>query len=260
MILDKIVDVKRTQLYEQKTKQSLEKIRSEAQANVVVRRSFKNALTQDGEIAIIGEVKKASPSKGLIRPEFNPETIARAYAGAHVQALSVLTETEFFLGDPEYLKKARAASGLPVLRKDFIIDPWQIYETYLLGADAMLLITAILDNEALSGFIRLAQSFDIDALVEVHNETELERALKAGAEIVGINNRDLNDFSVTIETTESLIPLIPEEKVIVSESGIHTAEDLKRIRTAGADAVLIGEAFMKEPDIAGAVNRIRGTA
>lgn len=259
MILDDIVKKKKAYLQSKKNLLTLDEIKKKAQETTIKRRSFSKAISQEKDIAIIGEIKKASPSKGLIRESFDPAAIANEYSKSNVQALSVLTERDFFLGDESYIAQARARCNLPVLRKDFIIDKWQIYESYLLKADAILLIAAILDDSQLSEFYKIAQSLELDALVEVHDEKELERALKTDPQIIGINNRNLNDFTVSIETTKRLKKLISSDKIIVSESGIRSAQDVTEMRAVGVDALLIGETLMRAKSIKDAVVKLRGT-
>lgn len=204
---------------------------------------FERALKEEG-ISFICEVKKASPSKGVIAENFPWLQIAKEYEEAGAAAISVLTEPEFFKGENEYLQGIAREVKIPVLRKDFIIDEFQIYEAKFLGASAVLLICAILENEKLKRYIELAHSIGLSALVEVHNEEEVENAINAGAKIIGINNRDLKTFNVDLKTTESLCRLIPSNIIKISESGIKTAEDMRFLRGCGVDAVLIGESFM----------------
>jgi len=204
---------------------------------------FERALKGKG-VSFICEVKKASPSKGIIAEHFPYLQIAKEYEAAGAAAISVLTEPEFFKGKSEYLQSIAKEVKIPVLRKDFIIDEFQIYEAKFLGASAVLLICAILDNEKLKNYIELAHSIGLSALVEAHNETEVENALNAGAKIIGINNRDLKTFNVDLKTTERLCKLIPGDIIKVSESGIKTPEDMRFLNTCGVDAVLIGESFM----------------
>ncbi|MBF0486406.1 MAG: indole-3-glycerol phosphate synthase TrpC [Candidatus Omnitrophica bacterium] len=211
---------------------------------------FKNKISQPGKLNLIAEIKKASPSKGIIRDDFNVEDLARVYEKNGAQAISVLTEEQYFLGKPAYLKLVSEKFNTPTLMKDFIIDELQIYEGCYCGASAVLLIVAALSDEDLSHFLKATHKLDMDALVEIHDEAELKRALKAGAEIIGINNRNLHTFAVDISTSERIIPLVPQDKVIVSESGIQNHEDVRRLQAAGAHAVLIGETFLKERDIA----------
>ena len=208
---------------------------------------FEQALKKKG-ISFICEVKKASPSKGVIVEDFPYLQIAREYEAAGASAISVLTEPEFFKGKNEYLQSIAKEVKIPVLRKDFIIDEFQIYEAKFLGASAVLLICAILENEKLRDYIELARSIGLSTLVETHNETEVENALNAGAKIIGINNRNLKNFDVGLQTTKRLCGLIPNGIIKVSESGIKTPEDMQFLRECGVDAVLIGEAFMLAPD------------
>ena len=208
---------------------------------------FERALKQSG-ISFICEVKKASPSKGVIAENFPWLQIAKEYEDAGASAISVLTEPEFFKGKDEYLQNIAKEVRIPVLRKDFTIDEFQIYEAKFLGASAVLLICAILENEKLKSYIELAHSIGLSALVEVHNETETENALNAGARIIGINNRNLKTFNVDLKTTERLCKLIPSGIIKISESGIKTAQDMQFLKTCGIDAVLIGESFMLAED------------
>lgn len=219
---------------------------------------FKKAISRTGQVNLIAEVKKASPSKGLIRDDFDPMMIARAYQDAGADAVSVLTEEEFFQGKPAYLKKISEASRLPTLMKDFIVDELQLFEASFAGASAVLLIAAILDNAQLKDFTAVARGLDLDCLVEVHDEAELDRVLSSGAEIVGINNRNLRTFDVSLEVSETLIPRIPKDKVIVAESGIASFLEVKRLGEIGAHAVLIGETFMREKDIVRKVKEVMG--
>lgn len=206
--------------------------------------SFKEALKRDG-MSIIAEVKKASPSKGVISHDFEPLQMARLYQEGMADAISVLTERRFFQGSDEYLSMIKKAVSVPVLRKDFIIDIWQIYHSRLLGADAILLIAAILDKPVLQRFYVIASMLGMDCLVEVHDERELEAALDIGAEIIGINNRNLKDFSIDLRTTEKLIKYIPHDKIVVAESGIKDAMDAAYMASLGVDALLVGEVLMR---------------
>jgi indole-3-glycerol phosphate synthase len=208
-------------------------------------RGFCRALTEFPGVAVIAEAKKASPSKGVIRPDFDPVAIAKAYQAGGAQAMSVLTDVDFFQGSITYIPLVRAAVALPVLRKDFIIDPLQIKEAALYGADAILLIAAILDASRLQAYREEAEAVGMDVLVEVHDEPELESALAAGSRLIGINNRNLNDFSVDLNTTFRLQKLIPSGIPVVSESGIATRADMQRLREAGITAALIGESLMR---------------
>ncbi len=246
MILDDICAKKRLTLAERRyifdVTNLYEKIKTDKTA------SFKDALKKDG-LSIIGEVKKASPSRGVIKEDFDPIETALAY-GKSVDAVSVLTEEHFFQGSPNYLKAIHQKIDLPLLRKDFIISPMQIFEARELGASAVLLIAAILDDpRVLREYIDFAHGVGLDCLVESHNEKELEIVLEAGADIIGINNRNLYDFSEDLNTTVRLAEIVPEGKVLVSESSIHTPEDIKVVAKAGIDAVLVGESFMRSGDI-----------
>lgn len=209
-----------------------------------------------GQAAVIAEVKKASPSKGVIRPDFQPAQIARSYEAGGAACLSVLTDIDFFQGADTYLQQARAACGLPVLRKDFTVDPYQVVEARALGADCVLLIVAALDDRQLVELADQAMSLDMDVLVEVHDIDELERALQVPAPLLGINNRSLRSFEVSLDTTLTLQGAVPRDRRLVTESGIHTAADVTRMRQAGVEAFLVGEAFMREPDPGQALRRL----
>jgi indole-3-glycerol phosphate synthase len=208
-------------------------------------RGFIKALIAAPGVAIIAEAKKASPSKGVIQPDFDPVRIAKNYREGGAHCLSVLTDVDFFQGALEYIPLVRATVDLPVLRKDFIIDPLQIEEAHIVGADAILLIAAILDVVQLRDYRLLAESLGMDVLVEVHDERELESALEAESRLIGINNRNLNDFSVSLDTTFRLLQQIPTSIPVVSESGIATVDDMKRLKAAGVKAALIGESLMR---------------
>jgi indole-3-glycerol phosphate synthase len=210
---------------------------------------FQKAIVSSSRMNLIAEIKKASPSLGLIREDFDVLRLAKIYETAGAQALSILTEDKFFLGDPRYIKRVSAHCRLPVLTKDFIIDEGQIYEAVYNGASAVLLITAILSDQQIKGLMEAAHRFDIDCLVEVHHETELDRALSCGAQMIGINHRDLRTLEVDLRVSERLIPRIPKGKIIVAESGLKTHDDVRRLQGLGAHAVLIGETFMREREI-----------
>jgi len=213
---------------------------------------FASALRGEG-IRLIAEVKKASPSRGVIRPDFDPTELAKIYASNGASAISVLTEARYFQGSLEHLRDIRNIlrnKGLPLLRKDFICDPYQIYESRAYGADSLLLIIAILKLEELQELLGISHELNMSCLVEVHNEAEVEIALKSGARIIGINNRDLATFTVDLTTTERLRPLIPPDRIVVSESGIKDRSDIERLRQLGIDAFLVGESLMSAPDIA----------
>ena len=240
MILDTIVARKKEEVaaLQQRGLPKMEKA-------VAPPRGFIRALTTAPGVAIIAEAKKASPSKGVIQPDFDPVRIARKYREGGAHCLSVLTDVDFFQGSLAYIPLVREAVELPVLRKDFIIDPLQIEEAHAVGADAILLIAAILDIGQLRNFRLLAESLCMDVLVEVHDERELEAALTAGSRLIGINNRNLNDFSVSLETTFRLLQQIPPGIPVVSESGIATMDDMRRLKAAGVTAALIGESLMR---------------
>ena len=203
---------------------------------------------QAEQAAVIAEIKKASPSRGLLREDFNPGQIAMSYEKGGAACLSVLTDIDFFKGADAYLQQARAACRLPVLRKDFIIDPYQVYEARVLGADAVLLIVAALNDAMLLELLNLTTNLGMDALVEVHDAEELERALAVPAPLLGINNRDLRSFETSLDVTLDLLEQIPDDRIVVTESGIHTVDDVALMRSRGVNAFLVGEAFMKAPE------------
>ncbi|HEX6613468.1 MAG TPA: indole-3-glycerol phosphate synthase TrpC [Rhodanobacteraceae bacterium] len=216
------------------------------------------AKIEAGHAAVIAEIKKASPSAGVIRTEFDPAAIARSYEAGGAACLSVLTDVDFFQGSDSYLQRARAACALPVLRKDFTIDAYQVYEARAIGADAILLIVAALGDAALLELSLLAAELDLDVLVEVHDGAELERALDIPAPLIGINNRNLRTFETRIETTLELRERVPDERVLVTESGIRAREDVARLRAAGVHAFLVGEAFMRAAEPGKEVARLFG--
>ncbi|HSO81854.1 indole-3-glycerol phosphate synthase TrpC [Thiocapsa sp.] len=214
-------------------------------------RGFADALrakVEAGVPAVISEIKKASPSKGVLRPDFRPAEIAQSYARNGAACLSVLTDRDFFQGSDEDLQAARAACALPVIRKDFIVDPYQVYEARALGADCILLIAACLDDARLAELNALAGQIGLDVLVEVHDADELERALAVPGRLIGINNRNLRTFEVTLDTTLGLLDRVPSDRLLVTESGILTPEDVARMRASGVNAFLVGEAFMRAED------------
>lgn len=259
MILDKIVEQKKIQLKKEMSKMSIEGWKQRIKRpGMHSTQSFFNALKKNDDISIIAEVKKASPSKGIIKEDFDPMMIAKEYSEAKVQAMSVLTEKNFFLGDDDYLVRIRQTYPTPILRKDFIIDLWQVYQSRCLGADAILLITSLLSDEELKKFQVVSGILGMQCLVEVHNKEELDRALESGAQIIGINNRDLNTFNVDIKTTEKLMNYIPNDRVVVSESGIKDYNDIKYLKELGVDAVLIGETFMRATSIKEKIDELRG--
>jgi indole-3-glycerol phosphate synthase len=220
-------------------------------------RDFAGALSRTGGINIISELKKASPSRGVIRQEYAPAALAASLEEAGAAALSVLTEEDFFSGSLADLKEASRVTKIPILRKDFIVDPWQVWETRAAGADSFLLIAAILDDSSLRELLDLGRSLKMEALVEVHSREELKRALAAGARIVGVNNRDLRDFQVHVETSLELAEAIPDDRIAVSESGLRSHNDLVRLQLAGFDAFLIGEQVMQSADPGTALRELR---
>jgi len=222
-------------------------------------RDFAGALVR-GKVNVIAEIKKASPSGGVLRSEFEPALLARGFEQAGAAALSVLTEEENFQGALAHLRDARAAVGLPVLRKDFIVEPWQVWEARAANADSFLLIAAALDDVALAELLALGRELGMEALVEVHTAEELERVLAAGARIVGVNNRNLHTLEVRVETSLDLIGMIPEDRIAVSESGLRSAEDLRKLQAAGFDAFLIGDSLMREAEPGAALTRLIAAA
>lgn len=258
MILDKLAESSRRRVEERKRTRSLEALRREAEArNAQTGFPFETALGRQG-LSFICEVKKASPSKGVIAEEFPYLQIASEYEAAGADAVSCLTEPEYFLGSDRYLEEIAGKISLPVLRKDFTVDPYMIYEAKILGASAVLLICAILDREEVREGIRIADSLGLSALVEAHDEAEVEKALDAGARIVGVNNRDLRTFQVDLDNSRRLRAMVPPDILFVSESGIRTPEDIRRLRENGTDAVLIGETFMRSPDKKKMICELRG--
>ncbi|WP_431274987.1 indole-3-glycerol phosphate synthase TrpC [Variovorax ureilyticus] len=250
-ILEKIVAVKREEVAAAKKRTSLEAIRFDAESRVLTR-DFVGALRSKidaGAAAVIAEIKKASPSKGVLRPDFVPADIAQSYAAGDgkvsAACLSVLTDRQFFQGGIDYLKQARASCDLPVLRKDFIVDAYQVYEARSIGADAILLIAACLDDAQMRDYEAIAAGLGMAVLVEVHDRAELERALKLRTPLIGVNNRNLRTFEVSIQTTIDLLAEVPEGRLLVTESGISSREDVAKLRAAGVHAFLVGEAFMR---------------
>ncbi len=253
-ILNKIVAVKREEIAAAVKKKSLIEMRADAESRLLTR-DFVGALRakiEAGQAAVIAEIKKASPSKGVLREDFIPADIAQSYAQGNgilsAACLSVLTDRQFFQGQPDYLKQARASCSLPVLRKDFMVDPYQIYESRAMGADAILLIAACLEDAQMAELESIALALGMAVLVEVHDGAELERALRLKTPLVGINNRNLRTFEVTLDTTLSLLPQVPADRLLITESGILGHADVERMRTAGVHAFLVGEAFMRAPD------------
>ncbi|MEO7063871.1 MAG: indole-3-glycerol phosphate synthase TrpC [Dokdonella sp.] len=257
-ILNRILARKVAEIAERSARESLANLVARS-AGMAPTRGFAAALeakitaVQPG---VIAEVKKASPSQGVIRSDFDPAAIARSYAAAGAACLSVLTDRDFFQGDETYLQLARDACALPVLRKDFTIDPYQVYEARVIGADAILLIVAALNDSDLLELALLAAELDLDVLVEVHDEAELERALDIPAPLIGINNRNLRTFDTSLDTTLRLRDRVGDDRLLVTESGIHTPDDVARMRAAGIGAFLVGEAFMRAADPGAELTRL----
>lgn len=258
MILDKLAASARVRVDRLKAERSLESVREEALSIKPEKPFCFEAALKKEDIAFICEVKKASPSKGLIAPDFPYVHIARDYEAAGADAISVLTEPEYFLGSDDYLSAVKRAVNIPVIRKDFTIDPYQIYEARIIGADAVLLICALLDTESLTENIRIADTLGLTALVEAHDAAEVASALEAGARVIGVNNRNLKTFEVDIENSARLRQLVPEHITFVSESGIKTPGDIDALRKNGTDAVLIGETLMRSSRKAEELARLRG--
>jgi len=248
MILSKIIEEKRRELDRLQKKVSFGELKKQAES-VYIKSMFKKNISRKGHINLIAEIKKSSPSKGVIRADFNPLKIALTYQAAGASAISILTDERFFDGKLKYLKEAKERVTIPVLRKDFIIDEYQIYESAVSGADAILLIAHILTHEELNRYLHISRELGMEVLVEVHNEEEVEKALASHAAIIGINNRDLTNFDVDITVTQRLKRLIPESKIIVSESGIESYEHVMFLKSFGINAVLVGETFMRATNI-----------
>ncbi|GAA4407525.1 indole-3-glycerol phosphate synthase TrpC [Quisquiliibacterium transsilvanicum] len=255
-ILQRIVAVKHQEVAQALAERDLASLRRDAEHSAadhgaIRPRGFEGALRAKiaaGRAAVIAEIKKASPSKGVLREDFDPPVIASSYAEAGAACLSVLTDRQFFQGAPEYLVQARAACELPVLRKDFLIDPYQVYEARVMGADCILLIASALDDALMAELEACALSLGMDVLVEVHDGDELDRALRLKTPLLGINNRNLRTFEVSLQNTLDLLPRIPADRLVVTESGILSREDVQRMRAARVHAFLVGEAFMRARD------------
>ena len=249
-ILKKIVATKREEIALALKKTPLAAMRADAESRLLTR-DFEGALRAKiaaGLPAVIAEVKKASPSKGVIRADFVPADIAQSYAEHGAACLSVLTDRQYFQGCADYLKQARASWDLPVLRKDFMVDPYQVYEARVMGADCILLIAACLDDAQMAELEAIAHGLDMAVLVEVHDRAELDRALKLKTRLVGINNRDLRSFEVSLDTTLGMLADVPADRLLVTESGILKREDVRLMREHGVNAFLVGEAFMRQPE------------
>ncbi len=249
-ILQKILQTKQEEITARSIVHSIAQLREEAAAALPVR-GFLASLQQRvaaGDPAIIAEVKKASPSKGIIRADFDPPAIARSYEQGGAACLSVLTDAQYFQGHEDYLQAARAACQLPVIRKDFIVDPYQVYEARAINADCILLIVSALGDGQMQELFQLATELGMDTLIEVHDQAEMERTLRLNAPLVGINNRNLRTFATSLQTTIDLLAEVPDDVLLVTESGIHTQADVKLMRDHGIHAFLVGEAFMRAPD------------
>lgn len=257
MILDTIIAHKQKELQIEQEQAPLTTLKSKL-VDLPPTKNFQATIGKPDNINLIAEVKKKSPSKGIIREDFDPVQIAETYAENGAAAISVLTDVRFFDGSLEYLSSIREVVDVPLLRKDFTIDPYHIYQARVAGADAILLIVAVLTSEQLRDFMDIAASLSLASLVEVHTEAELEIALDVGAEIIGINNRDLRTFHTDLETTFRLRETIPAGKVVVSESGIYTRTDVASLRDAGVNAILVGESLMRSPDIGEQVRKLIG--
>ncbi|HRJ52041.1 MAG TPA: indole-3-glycerol phosphate synthase TrpC [Candidatus Thiothrix moscowensis] len=246
-ILQKILQTKQEEIATRSAVRGLAQIRDDAASGLPVR-GFLTAMRRKiavGEPAIIAEIKKASPSKGIIRPDFDPPAIAQSYAQGGAACLSILTDAHYFQGHESYLQAARTACNLPVIRKDFIVDPYQVYEARAIDADCILLIVAALDDAQLQTLYQLATELGMDVLIEVHDRAEMERALRLNAPLIGINNRNLRTFATSLQTTIDLLADVPAEVLLVTESGIHTQADVQLMREHGIHAFLVGEAFMR---------------
>jgi indole-3-glycerol phosphate synthase len=259
-ILDQIIAVKREEVAAAQKQKPMAVVRADAESRVLTR-DFEGAMRAKiaaGQAAVIAEIKKASPSKGVLRAEFIPADIAQSYAEHGAACLSVLTDKQFFQGSVDFLKQARASCDLPVLRKDFMIDAYQVYEARAMGADAILLIAACLDDAQMADMEAVARSLDMAVVVEVHDRAELDRALKLKTRLVGINNRNLKTFEVSLQSTLDLLPCVPADRLLVTESGIQTVEDVKRMREAKVHAFLVGEAFMRAAEPGEALAKLFG--
>ncbi len=246
-ILQKILKRKAEEIIEAAENESLQDLSKRAETASPVRgfiHAIENKIT-DGKPGVIAEIKKASPSKGVIRENFVPVDIAKSYEKGGAACLSILTDRDFFQGSPEYLMQARESVSLPVIRKDFIIDPYQVYEARAMNADCILLIVSALGDAMLNELLGLAHHLDMDVLMEVHDREEMERAIQSGAKLIGVNNRSLRTFDVSLQTTLDMLDMLPQDRILVTESGIHTSADVKLMRDNNVNAFLVGEAFMR---------------
>jgi indole-3-glycerol phosphate synthase len=260
-VLARICADTKAEVDRRKTERSIDRLRSEIAARADTPRGFGRALKRAvaaGRYGLVAEIKKASPSGGLIRPDFDPPTLAQAYRDGGATCLSVLTDGPYFQGSADHLMAARAAVDLPVLRKDFILDPWQVYESRAMGADCVLLIMAALGNGQARELEAVARALDMDVLVEVHDERELQRACGLETALFGINNRDLKTLQTDLAVTEQLAPLVPADRFLVAESGIRSTDDLRRLSAAGARCFLVGESLMRQPDVTLATRLLLG--
>ncbi|MBI4368309.1 MAG: indole-3-glycerol phosphate synthase TrpC [Candidatus Omnitrophica bacterium] len=258
MILNEIVEHKRKEIEELKRLMPFTKIKEKAEQNVFRRRSLQNALTKGKGIHLICELKKASPSEGILRQEFEPQVIVQEFEAAGASAISVLTERHYFQGNPKTLKQIRPLTSVPLLRKDFIFDPYQVYETALLKADAFLIIAMLVSDQELKTLLQIATQLQLETLVEVHSKAELDRAIHAGSQLIGINNRNLKTLEIDRSISENLIKFVPKTATVVIESGIETQAEITRYHALGAHCFLIGTALMKSKNIQQKITELYG--